>query len=47
MRYFQLLLKQLGVSLVVSTYQAGKVVLVRADKETLNTHFRVLQKPMG
>lgn len=41
------LLQELGISLVVSTYQAGKVVLVRADGETLNTHFRVLQKPMG
>ena len=42
-----ILLKQLGVSLIVSTYQAGKVVLVRADGDALNTHFRVFQKPMG
>ncbi|MEO0867933.1 MAG: TIGR03032 family protein [Cyanobacteria bacterium J06642_11] len=41
------LLSTLGISLVVSTYQAGKVVLVRADGGTLNTHFRVFQKPMG
>ncbi|NER80431.1 MAG: TIGR03032 family protein [Leptolyngbya sp. SIO1D8] len=41
------LLNQLGISLAVSTYQAGKVVLIRADGETLNTHFRMLQKPMG
>lgn len=42
-----ILLNQLGISLVVSTYQAGKVVLVRGDGETLNTHFRILPKPMG
>lgn len=44
---FPALLQELGLSLVVSTYQAGKVVLIRADGEMLNTHFRVLQKPMG
>ncbi|MEM7772767.1 MAG: TIGR03032 family protein, partial [Cyanobacteria bacterium P01_A01_bin.37] len=44
---FPALLQELGLSLVVSTYQAGKVVLVRADGESLNTHFRVLPKPMG
>ena len=44
---FPALLNELGLSLVVSTYQAGKVVLMRADGETLNTHFRVFQKPMG
>lgn len=41
------ILRELGLSLVISTYQAGKVVLARADGEVLNTHFRVLQKPMG
>ena len=44
---FPTLLKELGLSLVVSTYQAGKVVLVRADGDSLNTHFRLFQKPMG
>ena len=44
---FPALLHELGLSLIISTYQAGKVVLVRADGETLNTHFRVFQKPMG
>ncbi len=46
---------QLNLSLVVSTYQAGKVILVRYDGGspgggqggTLNTHFRSFQKPMG
>ncbi len=41
------ILAQLNISLVVSTYQAGKVVLVRSDGETINTHFRTFQKPMG
>ncbi len=40
-------LDQLNISLVVSTYQAGKVVLVRNDGGTINTHFRTFQKPMG
>ena len=40
---------QLGISLVISTYQAGKVILVRYDSEskTINTHFRNFDKPMG
>lgn len=41
------LLRQLQVSLVVTTYQAGKVILVRADGERVNTHFRSFHKPMG
>lgn len=39
--------KQLQISLVISTYQAGKVILVRADGATLNTHFCAFGKPMG
>ena len=38
---------QLGISLVVSTYQAGRVIIVRNDGGTLNTHFRNFNKPMG
>lgn len=41
------ILNELGVSLLVSTYQAGKLIVVRADGEQLNTHFRIFQKPMG
>jgi len=41
------LFQRLGISLVVSTYQAGKVILVRADGGSLNTHFRTFNKPMG
>ena len=36
-----------GGSLVVSTYQAGRVVLLRARDGALNTHFRAVDKPMG
>lgn len=43
------ILQQAGISLAVSTYQAGKVILVRYDTETqtVNTHFRSFLKPMG
>ncbi len=41
------ILAQLNISLVVSTYQAGKVILVRNDGGTINTHFRNFHKPMG
>lgn len=44
---FPHLLSQLGISLVVSTYQAGKVIVLRADGEHINTHFRMFPKPMG
>ena len=41
------LLKQLGVSIAVSTYQAGKFIFLREDRGELNTHFRVFEKPIG
>ena len=41
------LLKQAKVSLIVSTYQAGKLILLRAKDDSLNTHFVSLAKPMG
>ncbi len=41
------ILERLGISLIVSTYQAGRVVLVRNDGGTINTHFRTFHKPMG
>jgi len=44
---FPALLRGLGISLVVSTYQAGKVILVRASGGILNTHFRPFFSPMG
>ncbi|MGQ0699519.1 MAG: TIGR03032 family protein [Panacagrimonas sp.] len=39
--------EQLQISLAVSTYQAGKLILVRNDGGVLNTHFRPFAKPMG
>ena len=44
---FPNILSQLGVSLAVSTYQAGKVILLRAYGEQLNTHFRSFHKQLG
>jgi uncharacterized protein (TIGR03032 family) len=41
------LFDQLGISLIVSTYQAGKAIVVRNDNGALNTHFRTFAKPMG
>src|SRR5262245_31311229 len=42
------LLWRLGASLCVSTYQAGFVVLLRAESpDQLNTHFRHFPRPMG
>lgn len=41
------LLQQLGISLMVTTYQAGKLVMLRADGEAVNTHFRAFNAPMG
>ena len=41
------ILAQLGISLAVSTYQAGKVILIRNDNGVINTHFRNFHKPMG
>jgi len=41
------LLRERGVSLLVTTYQAGKLVVVREQDGALNTHFRTFQAPMG
>jgi uncharacterized protein (TIGR03032 family) len=45
------ILSRLGASLAVTTYQAGRLVLLRpeqrADGPVLNTHFRGFKKPMG
>jgi uncharacterized protein (TIGR03032 family) len=44
---FPALLGQLGVSVLVTTYQAGKLVILRADGNSVNTHFRDMPRPMG
>ena len=41
------LLEQFGISVAVTTYQAGKLVLLRAVDGAINTHFRGFNKPMG
>ncbi|MCU1347184.1 MAG: repeat-containing protein [Acidobacteria bacterium] len=45
---FPALLHQLGISLLVTTYQSGRLIAVRAESATsLNTHFRLFRSPMG
>lgn len=46
-RTFPQILDELGISLLVTTYQAGKLVALRSDNGVLNTHFRSFSKPMG
>ncbi|QDT07870.1 hypothetical protein K227x_62990 [Rubripirellula lacrimiformis] len=41
------ILHQLGISILVTTYQAGRLVMLRAQDTALNTHFRSFDKPMG
>ncbi len=41
------LLTHFKSSLAVTTYQAGKLVLLRADGNAINTHFRTFNRPMG
>ncbi len=41
------LLRKLQSCLVVSTYQAGKLVILRPDGDTINTHYRTFDRPMG
>ena len=36
------ILAQLNISLVISTYQAGKVIIIRHDNGAINTHFVTL-----
>jgi hypothetical protein len=41
------LVRRLGASLLMTTYQAGKLVMVRDEGDHLNTHFRGSRAPMG
>jgi uncharacterized protein (TIGR03032 family) len=41
------LLDRLGISVLVSTYQAGKLIAVRSERGQANTHFRNFAVPMG
>src|SRR5215468_2463675 len=44
---FVALLQELGASLLVSTYQANKLLVVRADGGGLSTLVRSFERPMG
>ncbi len=44
---FPELLSALDLSVLVTTYQAGKLVVLRAHGGVLNTHFRGFSVPMG
>ena len=44
---FPQFLNQLGSSMLVSTYQTGKLICARYDGGQLNTHFRNFSRPMG
>jgi uncharacterized protein (TIGR03032 family) len=44
---FPPLLQQMGSSLLISTYQTGKLIAARYDQGRVNTHFRNFDKPMG
>ena len=45
---FAEILHALGASLIVTTYQSNRVILVRAENaKTLNTHLRTFPSPMG
>ena len=44
---FPTLLAKLNISLAVSTYQAGKLILLREQDGVINTHFRNFERPMG
>lgn len=41
------ILRKMGISILVSTYQAGRLVVLRPDGQSLNTHFIAHQKSMG
>ena len=44
---FPRVLEEVGSSVLVTTYQAGKLIVLRHDGGVLNTHFRDFVRPMG
>jgi len=44
---FPALLRELRSSLLVTTFQAGRVILMRPRDASINTHFVALPRPMG
>src|SRR3954452_2839391 len=41
------LLRRLGIALAVTTYQSGRLIVVRADDRGLTTHLLAFESPMG
>ena len=41
------LLKALNVSVLMTSYQASRLVMVRSDGQVINTHLRAFPRPMG
>ncbi|MFT6285922.1 MAG: hypothetical protein ACJAYC_001279 [Halieaceae bacterium] len=46
-RTFTDILSANSISVLITTYQAGKVIIAREDGGVTNTHFRGFRKPMG
>lgn len=44
---FSSILEQANASLIATTYQSGRVVIVRREGEKVNTHLRFFPTPMG
>ena len=44
---FPAILRELRSSILVTTFQAGRVILLRPQGDVLNTHFLALHRPMG
>jgi len=44
---FRALLDTLGATLMITTYQAGRLIMIRPTADGLNSHFRSLATPMG
>lgn len=41
------ILRQLGLSVIVSTYQAGQLIIIREQEGQINTHYTAMERPMG
>jgi uncharacterized protein (TIGR03032 family) len=44
---FRVLLDTINASLLITTYQAGRLIMVRSSPAGLNSHYRALPTPMG
>lgn len=40
-------LQQLGLSIIVTTYQAGQLIIIRELDGQVNTHYTAMERPMG